>query len=375
VKILNAPPPLQLRALAKTGCAAGMDWAGLGSLVGSLRGLKGRPLVVGYHRVVKDFERSKTLSISPMLTSARTFEQHLDWIGRRYRFVSLDELAEVLESRHRTGSPVAAITFDDGYRDVYQNAFPILKRKGIPAAVFVVTNLIGTDRLQFHDELHLLMYTLLGQSCESPEGRWRDLVASLELTDQRSKLLTHRLFDVNEPFQATRALLAELNQVEIERFLDELRSRVSLPEDELQDFRMLDWEMLAEMVANGVTVGSHTRSHALLANETAQVLLDEVEGSRHELERRLGVPIRHFAYPDGQFNANAIEAVAHAGYSTAYTICAHRDPSHPLLTISRRMLWENACMDGFGRFSPAILSCQVNGIFDPADACRAQHWA
>ncbi|RPH94739.1 MAG: hypothetical protein EHM68_13630, partial [Lysobacterales bacterium] len=133
---MTRPLRVQLRSLAKTGCAVGLDWTQLGSLVGSWRGLKGMPLVVGYHRVVRDFDRSDSLSISPMLTSARTFEQHLDWIGRRYRFVSLDELAVTLEKQETNGKPVAAITFDDGYRDVYQNAFPILKRRGIPSAVF-----------------------------------------------------------------------------------------------------------------------------------------------------------------------------------------------------------------------------------------------
>jgi peptidoglycan/xylan/chitin deacetylase (PgdA/CDA1 family) len=364
----------KMRGLAKTGCAAALDWTQLGSLVGSWHGLKGMPLVVGYHRVVKDFDWSKSLSISPMLTSARTFEQHLDWIGRRYRFVSLDELAETLENKQSTGKPVAAVTFDDGYRDVYENAFPVLKRKGIPFAVFVVTDLIGTNRLQVHDELHLLLSALLAQPCVSREGSWRDLVAALELTDQQSEWLIRGLRDANEPFQATRALLECLNQASIDIFLGAFRARVSLQKYLLQDFRMMDWRMLSEMVAAGVTVGSHTRSHALLASQTQEELHDEVEGSRRELEQRLGVPIRHFAYPDGQFNTSAIQAVADAGYRTACTTCAHRDQAHPLLTISRRMLWEKSCMNGFGRFSPAILSCQVNGIFDPADACRAQHW-
>lgn len=372
---MSRPRKVQLRSLAKTGFAAGLDWTKLGSLVGSWRGLKGMPLVVGYHRVVRDFDRSASLSISPMLTSARTFEQHLDWIERRYRFVSLDELAVTLESKETGGKPVAAITFDDGYQDVYQNAFPILQRRGIPSAVFVVTRLIGTHRLQVHDELHLLLTSMLQQSSAAREDRCRDLVASLGLPNQPAERLTRRLIDAKNPFEATRAVLETLNQAAIERFLIVLRGRVSPLEDELRDFQMLDWDMLAEMVAGGVTVGSHTRSHALLANETPQVLRDEVEGSRRELEQRLGVPILHFAYPDGQFNASAIQAVADAGYRTAYTTCAHRDRAHPLLTISRRILWENACMNGFGRFSPAIFSCQVNGIFDPAGTCRTQHWA
>lgn len=372
---MTRPLKVQLRGFAKTGFAAGLDWSRLGSLVASWRGLKGMPLVVGYHRVVQDFNCSKSLSISPMLTSAHTFEQHLDWIGRHYRFVSLDELALTLENKQTQGKPVAAVTFDDGYQDVYQNAFPILKRKGIPSAVFVVTNLIGTDGLQVHDELHLLLSAMLEQPCVSPEHRWRDLVERLELNIEASERLARRLIDAGDPFAATRAILETVNQAAIAHLLIVLRGRVSLQEHQLRDFRMLDWDMLAAMLAGGVTIGSHTKSHALLANESPEILRDEIEGSRRELEQRLGVPIRHFAFPDGQFNASAIQAVADAGYRTAYTICAHRDRLHPLLTISRRMLWENACMNGFGRFSPAILSCQANGIFDPADACRTQHWA
>ena len=61
-------------------------------------------------------------------------------------FVSLDELGQRLSEGRRDDRPLAAVTFDDGYRDVYENAFPMLVRKGIPAAVFVVTKLIGTSR-------------------------------------------------------------------------------------------------------------------------------------------------------------------------------------------------------------------------------------
>ena len=370
---MTRPIGMQLRSLAKTSGASALAWSRLSNLFGTWRGAKRMPLVVGYHRVVKDFDRSKSLSIAPMLTSAHTFEKHLDWIGLRYRFVSLDELTVRLGNNKSIGKPVAAVTFDDGYRDVYENAFPILKRKGIPSAVFVVTKLVGTDRLLVHDELHLLLSALLDLPCVFNEARWRDLVAFLDLPEHQLKLLTRRLVDANGPFSATRAILESAPQAAIEQFVDVLRGRFRFQESDLQSFRILDWEMLTEMIASGMTVGSHTSSHAILAHENPQVIRDEVDSSRRVLEQRLGVPIRHFAYPDGQFNADVIRAVADAGYRTAYTICAHRDQSHPLLTISRKMMWENACMNGFGRFSPAILNCQVNGIFDPADACREQH--
>ncbi|HYS26971.1 MAG TPA: polysaccharide deacetylase family protein, partial [Vicinamibacterales bacterium] len=112
------------------------------------RGLAGargqyQPLVIGYHRVVEDFEAEATVEMPSMLTSVGMFERHLDCLGRSFRFVSLDEIGDRLLNGLPFHEPVAAITFDDGYQDVYDLALPVLERKGIPAAMFVVTDLVG----------------------------------------------------------------------------------------------------------------------------------------------------------------------------------------------------------------------------------------
>ena len=137
----------------------------------------------------------------------------------------------------------------------------------------------------------------------------------------------------------------------------------------------MTWEMLAKMQHAGVTIGSHTRTHAWLTLEDRARALDELRGSRLALESRLGVSARHFAYPDGQFNTETAKLVAAAGYRYAYTTCLHRDPGHPLLTIPRRMLWQNACLDRRGRFSPAVLSCQLQGVFGLMRGCEQKHAA
>jgi peptidoglycan/xylan/chitin deacetylase (PgdA/CDA1 family) len=98
-----------------------------------------RPLVIGYHRVVEDFSAEARNEMPSMLTGVRMFERHLDCLGRSFRFVSLDEIGDRLLNGLPFHEPVAAITFDDGYRDVYELAMPVLERKGIPAAMFVVT--------------------------------------------------------------------------------------------------------------------------------------------------------------------------------------------------------------------------------------------
>src|SRR5437016_1203117 len=89
-----------------------------------------RPVVLGYHRVVDDFDAAARTAMPSMLTSAAMFERHLDCLARDFCFVSVEEIGQRTANGEPFNEPVAAITFDDGYRDVYEHAFPILKRKG-----------------------------------------------------------------------------------------------------------------------------------------------------------------------------------------------------------------------------------------------------
>ena len=366
------------RAIAKNGIAASIHWTGLGRLIGSRRGLSGAPLVLCYHRVVEDFRTSVQHSIAPMLVSTRTFEKQLDWIGKRYDFISADQLADIAEGRSAPRKPVAAITFDDGYADVYRHAFPVLRRKGIPSANFVVTDLIGTRRLQLHDELYFLISMALRQWQTKQRRSMQDFARNLEMDASTSTRLCNYAPDpavLNDAFKITRVFLEALSQAELGTTISALRARLKISDEVLNGFISQDWDMLREMSRNDVTIGSHTRSHALLVNESKATIRAEITGSKQVLEQHLGIPIHHFAYPDGRFDRAAVEGVVAAGFRSAYTICMHQDPLHPLFTISRRVLWENSSMAGFGGFSSAIMSCMVNGIFEPAFKCQQVHSA
>src|SRR4051812_4853985 len=72
------------------------------------------PFIACYHRVVDDFNRSRTSTIPSMLISTRMLEAQIDWLATRFSLVSLDEIGAHLESGRPFEKPVAAITFDDG---------------------------------------------------------------------------------------------------------------------------------------------------------------------------------------------------------------------------------------------------------------------
>ena len=87
-----------MKATFKTAASIGIRLTGVDRLVGALTGSSRIPAVISYHRVVENIEESSRSSISSMLISTRMFEQHLDWIGRHYEFISLDDIGSRLET-------------------------------------------------------------------------------------------------------------------------------------------------------------------------------------------------------------------------------------------------------------------------------------
>ncbi|MFW6163744.1 MAG: polysaccharide deacetylase family protein [Planctomycetota bacterium] len=110
---------------------------------------------------------------------------------------------------------------------------------------------------------------------------------------------------------------------------------------------------LREMAAAGITIGSHSRTHASLTQCSPRQLDEEVAGSKKALEDLLGAEVRHFCYPRGFYNEPVVAAVREAGYVTACTTerGAVRPGADlwrlPRLVVGKRM--------GFGRFLRRVL--------------------
>lgn len=356
-----------LRGLVKSGFANTLQLSGASGLIARLGRRRSLPLILGYHRVAERFSPDAAVDIPSMITSTAMLRRHLEWVAARFRFASLDEIGARLESGEGFDGPVAAVTFDDGYEDVYQNALPILRAMGIPACVFVVTDLAGTSRLQIHDRLYIALARLF-------RIRRRPARALAALLDELGMEVARNVMRrFVSPFPALGALLKSFPQSRIVELLAHLEVDGAKLNGNVSNMRPLSWSMIREMHDAGITIGSHTRTHALLTNESSERIGDELASSRRELEDALGAPVRHLAYPDGRFNAAVVQAVRQAGYRFAYTTCRHRDASHPFLTVPRRVLWERACIDTDGRFQPAIMECQINGMFDLVSPCVQDH--
>lgn len=95
--------------------------------------------VLMYHRIGTD---NSTPAIS---VSLDRFDAQLSYLARHFEIVSLDDLLEVDTPSHMLAKDRIAITFDDGFKDNYTHAYPLLRKHNAPAAIFVVTGTIDRD--------------------------------------------------------------------------------------------------------------------------------------------------------------------------------------------------------------------------------------
>jgi len=258
----------------------------------------------------------------------QTFAEAMEYLTRHYRVVSLRTMTDEL-GRGVVRPYTVAVTVDDGYREVFTLAAPVLQRYGVPASFFVIGDFVEgrlwpwTDRWAFVFEhaprarvafrhrgaIHVLEMREEKNRCHAGE-RWLDAAKRLAVAE-RDELL---------------AAIAEAFGVDI-------------PVAPPGAYRPMTWAQLRALAAEGFDVGAHTRTHPILSRVAPERLRVEINGCREQIERELGLPVRHFAYPNGRredYTAETVAAVARAGYVAAVTTVAGGNmPSTPSLELRR----------------------------------------
>ncbi len=257
--------------------------------------------IIMYHRFSQDEEFGKT--------SRATLESHLSYLTRHYKIISLDELIEY----RRNGEPVpprsAAITIDDGYRDFYDVAFPVLKKFNVAATFYVVTSFVDGKNWIWTDKARYI----LGQT----SAERFDLMVG-------SKKIGLRLYDAESRLKAAGSINSELKKMpdgEKDAMLQELASHmdVALPDVPSDGFKALGWVEAREMHSANIDIGSHTATHPILTNVDEVSLAEELRASKSMLEDKLQTQSIHFCYPNGNVSQRERDAAEKAGYASAVT--------------------------------------------------------
>jgi peptidoglycan/xylan/chitin deacetylase (PgdA/CDA1 family) len=240
-------------------------------------------------------------------TSARAFRQQLEYMRAHYTLTTVSQLAAYLREGEEAPSSLAAITIDDGFSDAYEIAFPLLKRHGVPATVFVVTDFVDqrswiwTDKtrfLTFHSRVERLEVSVAGHAFElNLNGPSSRLEAAARI-NERLKLL-----DDNVKDEAIASIAGAL--------------KITIPELPPQQYGPLTWKQAREMHNDGVEIASHTLTHPILTNIPDERLRTELQLSRRRVAEMIGHDSGAFCYPNGNYDGRVIREVERAGYLCA----------------------------------------------------------
>jgi peptidoglycan/xylan/chitin deacetylase (PgdA/CDA1 family) len=241
-------------------------------------------VILRYHSVREKLPELD-LYMPPGIThTPDAFRSQIEYVAQTCNPVSLDDLPAFIEGSRAFPERAVLVTFDDGFRDNYEVAAPILEEVGLRGVFYVSTS--------------------------SVEGRPLWIV--------RLRYWSVKTHKTRAEFLEASGRCASLSESQREEFLASLEGANSV-----RDNFTMTWEQARHLLQRGHTIGSHTVNHPNVTKIPREELVVEMESSKKALEEHLGAPVRHFSYPnpilEPHWDRTTIEACRVAGYDTAVT--------------------------------------------------------
>jgi peptidoglycan/xylan/chitin deacetylase (PgdA/CDA1 family) len=284
---------------------------------------QGELTIVMYHGII----RSPLMVNDWCFVDENSFRIQIEYIKRHFEFISLSEAVE----RLRNGEikrPTAVITFDDGYQNNFDVAFPILYREKIPATIFLTTGLINTDDTVWYGRINLALSKT--QRAEIEWNGYRFDLSTLDLKAKASAAIQDSLKDFGHTklIATVRSIILELG--------DDPDCSIEMG----SPFRMLDKKAIGEMATSGlIEFGAHTHHHTILSHLSDKERFNEIRQSIDTVYKLTGRPCRYFAYPNGRaedYNVETIKDLETCGIQTAVTtISGPNDRMTPSMELRR----------------------------------------
>ena len=273
--------------------------------------LRGRAVILGYHRVLAPGDLGREFVQPGMYVEAGEFAAHVRYLLRHFRVLALEDLlARWAAGDWDPAARYCAITFDDGWRDNYVHAFPVLRALGVPATIFVATAFVGTPERFWTDILAACLRAYRAAEARGGDGAGlRRLRAAHPWLAGLPRGVPDRAIDAaierakRLPDEARARLLADLQAI----------LEVAPPPGSA----FLAWPEIREMSAHGIAFGSHSCTHRILTRLGSAEVRREAEASLAALRASGARTVPVFCHPNGDASAATVAAVRAAGYRAA----------------------------------------------------------
>lgn len=312
----------------------------------------GAGLILMYHRVIPPDNRPRIPGHSIIEVTPAQLEASIHYFARhKYTPLSPDGLYQRLCGGMRLPSRFVLFTFDDGYVDNYTHAYPVLKKYGVPFTVNVTTGFLDRSVAIWW---YLLEELVLSRDRIAFSYAGQDFEFLCTNTEEKARAFAQmrRMIKYASAQEYPQLIKAIFDDRDIYRLTDELA---------------LSWDQLQEMTADPlVTILAHTMNHHVLSSLTEEEVRQEIGGSKHLLEQRLGRAINHFAYPFGYRNEageREFSIAAECGFKTAMTtrygniFPAHKDH---LMALPRYDISRTPRLDQLDSIASGALSMRMN---------------
>ena len=259
--------------------------------------------VLMYHRILPVSDPRYLAEEPGMIVEPETFRQQLQSLKQLMPIMPLQQWLDRFEQGLPLPPRACAITFDDGWADNFEYAYPIIEQQQVPATLFAVSDMIGTTRQFWPNQLnHLLAHAGIEQlQSLGWLKQWLPSEAALGNNNQQS---------------LNREQIAEvIRQIKhhpddkISRWLSDAEQQLAISAPEAP--ALMSWQQLKTMAASDyMDIGSHTCNHYRLRSDLDPATTEhEIVASKQRLEDELQQPVALFCYPNGDTSALAVELV------------------------------------------------------------------
>ncbi len=263
-------------------------------------------LVLTYHRIGNP---AASEDYGPIFSaSPEALEKTLRALRNSHNIINISELIKLAESDFAVDGPTALVTFDDGYRDNFTEALPILRDLQVPATFFLTTGFLEGANIPWWDRIAWIVRR------SKVETLTLDHPARV-VVDLRTMPRDRAVFEVVRVYRD--------NPVhDDEAYFAALEDRAEVRVDASARGQFLTWDEVRTVADSGIDIGAHGQTHRRLSWLSESEQREELERPRRILQSHLNREILALAYPygwPGAFDATTERLAREAGYRVAFS--------------------------------------------------------
>ena len=264
--------------------------------------------ILMFHRVMPASNAPRLFANSYLEVSPEFLEDTiLYYKSHNYKFISMDDLLPHI--RQRNPEPFVVFTFDDGFKDNLEHAYPVFKKHHVPFTIYITTDFPEHKAILWwnHLETLVLAHSSLG----------------ISLNDHQHSFTCESNEDKNATFKAIAGLIKTGSFSELNERLTQIFHPYDIDPFSGIEHLALSWDEILDLHSTEeAIIGAHTVTHPALSTLPDDLAFQEMRRSKQLIEEKLVSPVKHFAFPFGgptEIGPREIQFAEKIGFETAVT--------------------------------------------------------